>query len=62
LRNAINESQIVDSNDEPIPSITISAGLAARRAGETAEDLLKRADQALYLAKAQGRDRLETGD
>jgi len=60
LRKAINDSQIVDSSDQPIPSITISAGLAARRTGESAEGLLKRADQALYLAKAQGRDRLET--
>lgn len=36
--------------------ITISAGLAQWRDGENAESLLRRADQALYRAKASGRD------
>ena len=36
--------------------ITISAGLAQWRPGESAEALLRRADQALYRAKASGRD------
>ncbi len=36
--------------------ITISAGLAQWRPGERAEALLRRADQALYRAKAAGRD------
>ena len=36
--------------------ITISAGLAQWREGETAETLLRRADQALYRAKASGRN------
>ena len=59
LREAIQKAEIRDGSDRPIPSITISAGLAQRRAAENAADILKRADQALYLAKAQGRDRLE---
>lgn len=37
--------------------ITISAGLAQWHDGENAESLLRRADQALYRAKASGRDR-----
>lgn len=36
--------------------ITISAGLAQWRPGESADGLLRRADQALYRAKASGRD------
>tara|TARA_B110000858_G_scaffold198442_1_gene265100 strand:- start:68903 stop:69865 length:963 start_codon:yes stop_codon:yes gene_type:complete len=60
LRKAIHKIEVCDSNDKPIPGITISAGLAERREGESADDMLKRADQALYLAKAQGRDRVET--
>ncbi|MEQ1659664.1 MAG: sensor domain-containing diguanylate cyclase, partial [Hylemonella sp.] len=36
--------------------ITISAGLAQWREGENAETLLRRADQALYRAKASGRN------
>ena len=60
LRKAIHKAKICDSNDKPIPGITISAGLAQWRAGENAEDILKRADQALYVAKEQGRNRVET--
>lgn len=59
LRKAIREAEICDDTDRPIPSITISAGLAERRTGENADELLKRSDQALYLAKEQGRDRME---
>ncbi|GJM14024.1 MAG: hypothetical protein DHS20C12_24270 [Pseudohongiella sp.] len=60
LRKAVQKIKISDDNDKPIPGITISAGLAERRAGEDAEQLLKRADEALYVAKEQGRDRVET--
>lgn len=35
---------------------TISVGVAIRRSGETAEETLRRADDALYLAKREGRD------
>lgn len=40
-------------------AITFSAGLAEQRPDEAAEDLLQRADKALYRAKEGGRDRLE---
>ncbi|MCY1435784.1 hypothetical protein D9M71_518910 [compost metagenome] len=40
-------------------SITLSAGLAALTAGEPADAAFQRADQALYRAKHQGRDRIE---
>jgi diguanylate cyclase (GGDEF)-like protein len=48
----------------PIPatpdfSYTCSAGLAELRPGDTAEQLYARADEALYLAKVSGRDRLK---
>jgi diguanylate cyclase (GGDEF)-like protein len=36
--------------------ITVSAGLAEWRPDESADALLRRADQALYRAKASGRD------
>jgi len=42
---------------QPALRVTFSAGVAAAAAGETVEALYARADQALYLAKAAGRDR-----
>jgi diguanylate cyclase (GGDEF)-like protein len=38
--------------------LTLSAGLATRAPGESAGALFRRADEALYLAKTNGRDRL----
>jgi len=38
-------------------AVTVSAGVATWRAGETTEELLARADACLYEAKRQGRDR-----
>ena len=42
--------------DQVINVPTFSAGLAAYREGEDEDSLIKRADQALYRAKSQGRD------
>jgi diguanylate cyclase (GGDEF)-like protein len=45
----------------PLP-MTFSAGVAEYRVGETASQVLARADAALYRAKANGRDRVEIDD
>ncbi len=42
----------------PGMQVTISAGVAALRAGDTADAFLARADSALYAAKARGRNRI----
>ncbi len=43
----------------PTLAVTISLGVAERRGAERREDLVARADAALYAAKEHGRDRVE---
>lgn len=54
VRASLSASQFGPSIDW---AITTSAGLALHRPGESLEDLIARADKALYAAKAAGRDR-----
>lgn len=42
--------------------VTVSAGVAAYQAGDSMKSLLQRADDALYQAKAQGRNRVVAAD
>jgi diguanylate cyclase (GGDEF)-like protein len=42
--------------------LTVSAGLAQHLPGDTVARTLERADQALYSAKAMGRNRIATAD
>lgn len=46
----------------PPGRVTISCGVAEMRPGDTATSLYQRADKALYLAKAAGRNRVELGE
>ena len=54
LRTAIASQSFADGL-----RITISVGVAQYRMGEPIDDTLARAEQALYLAKQSGRDRVE---
>lgn len=45
---------------EQVGSVTSSFGVTAFVHGESMDELLKRVDEALYAAKAQGRNRVET--
>ncbi len=56
VRKAI--AALVPDCGGPTHSVTVSAGLAQRRTGETAAEVVGRADAALYLAKQQGRNRV----
>ena len=50
------------STDEDLGAITISAGMARRRPGESAHHLMSRADSALYKSKRSGRNRITDAD
>ena len=54
LRNAIESGSGADG----LPGVTTSVGLAGWRAGDDADDLLARADKALYQAKSSGRNQV----
>ena len=58
LRARIESLVILDHTLRPVP-VTMSLGLALLAEGETGAAWLRRADEALYRAKAQGRNRCE---
>jgi diguanylate cyclase len=60
LRALVASSRIRNGGNKQtlIGNITVSIGIADYLAGESAADFISRADQALYEAKAQGRNRV----
>ncbi len=52
------QGQTLATGEAPIPLPTFSAGVAVLAPGESGQDLIRRADQALYQAKREGRDRI----
>ena len=59
LSQRISDTAITPEHDAPMP-VTVSVGVAALAPDETGEELIHRADQALYRAKQNGRNRVET--
>ena len=55
LRLMVKQASLADG---AVRGLTLSAGVAGSDGHETVEELFARADQALYLAKHQGRDRV----
>jgi diguanylate cyclase len=50
------------STNEDLGEITISAGVAQLRAGESMASLIERADEALYASKHEGRNRVTNAE
>ncbi len=52
------EDMVIETGDGKKVKVTISLGVAEREPGETLEQVIKKADEALYRAKKQGRNRV----
>jgi diguanylate cyclase (GGDEF)-like protein len=61
LRRAIADASFALPDGTPL-RITGSIGVAHAAQGETLEVVIARADQAMYLAKSRGRNRVETSE
>jgi diguanylate cyclase (GGDEF)-like protein len=57
MAEQVRES-IAATTFSPVARVTVSIGIAEYQPGETGDDLLKRADKALYAAKRNGRNRV----
>jgi diguanylate cyclase len=60
LQRELTKKFFLHNNDRKL--ITFSAGVALRSAGESAEDLIARADKAMYEAKKAGKNRVVAAD
>ncbi len=59
IRKIVESSRIKRvGNNEIVANVTISLGVACRHPGETDQELVSRADAALYQSKQQGRNRV----
>lgn len=59
LRRSVEERELVNkSTGEKIGYITISGGVAEYRPGENLDDIVERSDNALYMAKNNGRNQI----
>jgi diguanylate cyclase (GGDEF)-like protein len=59
LREAVRAAPIQTRDGQQLPSATVSIGLAELRPGQDIAGLLRLADEALYRAKRNGRNRVE---
>lgn len=59
LRKAVERCQITAEQGQALPSVTISVGVSPLAEQETIEQAIELADQALYQAKHNGRNRIE---
>jgi diguanylate cyclase (GGDEF)-like protein len=58
IRRSVEAFGGVDESSARVPRVTMSVGVAVIEPGDTPADLVRRADQCLYVAKAEGKNRV----
>jgi diguanylate cyclase (GGDEF)-like protein len=58
IRLRVSECEVKKDGVPCLPRTTVSIGVAAMRSGDAPADLIRRADQCLYQAKAAGKNRV----
>ena len=58
IRQRVSESEVKEDGVPCLPRTTLSIGVAVIGSGDTPTDLIRRADQCLYHAKAAGKNRV----
>ncbi|MDA2926150.1 GGDEF domain-containing protein [Acidobacteria bacterium AH-259-G07] len=62
VRGVVAKAEVYSSEGNPLPSVTISVGVAEMIAGDTPETFIAAADAALYDAKEEGGNRVSKAD
>jgi diguanylate cyclase (GGDEF)-like protein len=62
IRREVQDIAIPHPANTPYGVVTLSAGVAAAQPGEAPQQVLNRADRALYRAKAQGRNKVASSE
>jgi len=58
IRQRVSETSVRDDGHMTLPRLTVSIGAAVIQRGDSPADLIRRADQCLYQAKAEGKNRV----
>ncbi len=58
LREAIKQTEILNGEDKPLPSVTVSIGVAQMIDHDDPHKLIEAGDKAMYEAKNSGRDKV----
>jgi diguanylate cyclase (GGDEF)-like protein len=58
IRQRVSEASLRDEAVASVPRLTVSIGAAVIQRGDTPAELIRRADQCLYQAKAEGKNRV----